>query len=307
MEMLENSAVYLFVLFGGYVLKRLGVFDADDARTLSKIIMKITLPAAILKGFAGVDLTVYLVRIAVMTVVLNAALLGAGVLFSRRRSSGERGLCVLNSNTFNCGNFAMPFLSNVVSAESFAGVCMFDMANAVFTFGPNMALAQKVMGSADGKITVKNVLRRMFREPTWVVYCVLIVTMLLNISMPDFVLQVANLAGNANSFLGMLCIGILFEIHLPKNDVGLIAGILARRYFICGLFACYAYFFLPVPAEMARTTAIVLMAPIANCAAIISVENGCDGTAAAVVNSMSMVISIVCMVLMLVLLPMPIR
>ena len=88
MEMLENSAVYLFVLFGGYVLKRLGVFDADDARTLSKIIMKITLPAAILKGFAGVDLTVYLVRIAVMTVVLNAALLGAGVLFSRRRSSG---------------------------------------------------------------------------------------------------------------------------------------------------------------------------------------------------------------------------
>ena len=58
MEMLENSAVYLFVLFGGYVLKRLGVFDADDARTLSKIIMKITLPAAILKGLAGVDLTV---------------------------------------------------------------------------------------------------------------------------------------------------------------------------------------------------------------------------------------------------------
>ena len=44
MEMLENSAVYLFVLFGGYVLKRFGVFDADDARTLSKIIMKITLP-----------------------------------------------------------------------------------------------------------------------------------------------------------------------------------------------------------------------------------------------------------------------
>ena len=307
MEMLENSAVYLFVLFGGYALKRLGVFDSGDAKTLSKIIMKITLPAAILKGFAGVDFTVYLVRVALMAVVLNFFLLGSGVLFSRGKQPAERGLCVLNSNTFNCGNFAMPFLSAVVSAASFAAVCMFDMANAVFTFGPNIALAHKVMEGGKGRVTAASVLRRMFREPTWDVYCVLIVTTLLGIPLPGFVLRVADLAGSANAFLGMLCIGILFELHLPKSDFGLIAGILARRYLICGAFAVFAFFILPIPAEMARTTAIVLMAPIANCAAMISVENGCDGTAAAVVNSFSMVISILCMVTMLVLLPVPVR
>ena len=307
MEMLENSAVYLFVLFGGYALKRIGIFDARDAKTLSTIIMKITLPAAIIKGFAGVDFTAALVRIALMTVVLNACLLGAGILFSRRRPAEERGLSVLNSNTFNCGNFAMPFLSGVVSAESFAGVCMFDMSNAVFTFGPNIALAHQVMAGGKNRVTAGGVLRRMFREPTWNVYCVLIVMALFGLPMPEFVMRVANLAGTANSFLGMLCIGILFELHLPQGNVGLIAGILFRRYAICAAFAVFAYFFLPVPAEMARTTAIVLMAPIANCAAMISVENGCDGTAAAVINSMSMVISIVCMVTMLVLLPVPVR
>lgn len=307
MEMLENSAVYLFVLFGGYVLKRIGLFDAHDARTLSAIIMKITLPAAIIKGFSGVDFTAALVRIAAVTVVLNAVMMGAGVLFSRGKPAAERGLCVLNSNTFNCGNFAMPFLSNVVSAESFAGICMFDMANAVFTYGPNMALAQKVMKSGKSRITPGSILRRMFREPTWDVYFILIVLTLAGVSLPDFVMRVANLAGSANSFLAMLCIGVMFEPRLPKNDVKLVAGILARRYLICAVFACYAYFFLPVPAEMARTTAIVLMAPIANCAAIISVENGCDGTSAAAINSLSMVISIVCMMTLLALLPVPVR
>lgn len=299
--------MYLFVLFGGYALKRVGIFDARDARTLSTIIMKITLPAAIIKGFAGVDFTVSLVRIAAMTIVLNVVLMGAGVLFSRHRALRERGLCVLNSNTFNCGNFAMPFLSNVVSPESFAGICIFDMMNAVFTYGPNMALAQKVMKNGKGRVTPGSILQRMFREPTWDVYFILIVLTLLNIPVPGFVLRVANLAGSANSFLAMLCIGVMFEPYLPKNDVKLIAGILARRYLICAAFACYAYFLLPVPAEMARTTAIVLMAPIANCAAIISVENGCNGTAAAVINSMSMVISIVCMMTMLAFLPVPVR
>ena len=53
---LANSGVFLAVLAGGYLLKRLGLFRREDAQLLSKIIMNITLPAAIVKGFVGVDL-----------------------------------------------------------------------------------------------------------------------------------------------------------------------------------------------------------------------------------------------------------
>ncbi len=50
---LENSLVYLFVLAGGYVLKTFRVLKKEDAGTLSALIMKVTLPAAILKGAAN--------------------------------------------------------------------------------------------------------------------------------------------------------------------------------------------------------------------------------------------------------------
>ena len=53
----SNSGVYLAVLAGGYLLKRAGLFRVQDARFLSAVIMNITLPAAIVKGFAGVELS----------------------------------------------------------------------------------------------------------------------------------------------------------------------------------------------------------------------------------------------------------
>ena len=39
------------------MLKRAGLFRVQDARFLSAVIMNITLPAAIVKGFAGVELS----------------------------------------------------------------------------------------------------------------------------------------------------------------------------------------------------------------------------------------------------------
>ena len=49
----SNSGVYLAVLAGGYLLKRAGLFRVQDARFLSAVIMNITLPAAIVKGFSS--------------------------------------------------------------------------------------------------------------------------------------------------------------------------------------------------------------------------------------------------------------
>ncbi|MFR1358474.1 MAG: hypothetical protein ACLSBB_14735 [Ruthenibacterium lactatiformans] len=54
---------------------------------------------------------------------------------------------------------------------------------------------------------------------------------------------------------------------------------------------------------MARTLVVMLFAPVASCAPMITIENGCDGTVAAVINSISMVLSITIMTLLLAVLP----
>ena len=79
------------------------------------------------------------------------------------------------------------------------------------------------------------------------------------------------------------------------------------RYSICFAFAALLWLFLPAPPETVWTIVIMTLAPIANCATVITVEEGCDGTMSAVINSFSMVFSIVVMVLLLLFLPLPVR
>lgn len=304
MEMLGNSLVYILVIAAGYALKRVGLFCTKDAAFLSKLVLYITLPAAIIKGFTNVDFSFSLILVFGVSLFTNAMLLVAGAALSRKCPPLERGLSVLNSNTFNCGNFAIPFLMGVVGPEAFAGMCMFDMASSATTFGPNVVLAQSVMNKRDGKKAgMLGIVKRLAKSPAFMAYFVMLVLCIFKLSLPSFLMNIAIMAGNANSFLAMLCIGILFDLKLPKTGVLTIIRILGSRYIICAAVAVLVWFFLPVSGEMARTTCIVLMAPIAGCATLLTVENGCDGAMSAVINSLSMVCSIAMMMALLVLLP----
>ena len=291
---LSNSGVYLAVLAGGYLLKRAGLFRVQDARFLSAVIMNITLPAAIVKGFAGVELSGVLLLTFVFSFLVSLTLVCTGAVLSRGRPAVERGTTILNTNTFNCGNFAIPFLSGVVSSESFAAMCMFDVGAAIFTYGPNAAVAQRAMGGGKGRgAGLGSVLKKLFTTPTFLVYVAMVALSLLHWELPGFVMNVAVMAGNANSFLAMLCIGILFEVRFPREG----------RATVCALAAVVLWLWLPVPREVARTLVVMLFAPVASCAPMITIENGCDGTVAAVINSISMVLSITIMTLLLAVLP----
>ncbi|MEG2832898.1 MAG: AEC family transporter [Ruthenibacterium sp.] len=302
MQMLTNSAVFIAIIVLGFVLKRVGLFKPADAQMLSKIIMNITLPAAIMTGFANVQFSKALLMTAAFSMLVNIVLLAEGAFFSRKKSPQERGLSIINANTFNTGNFAMPLLASLVSSNAFAGICMMDMGSSLFTFGPNVVFAQKMMGKS-GKITIGTLVKRLLHAPTFVVYLIMLSLSVAGLQLPPLVLDMVGMAGRANSFLAMFCIGILFDIKFPKSGYKTIARILGGRYAVCTAAALFAYFVLPVPAEIARVIVLVLFAPIANCATMMTVENGCDGTLSAVINSLSMLISMVLMVTLYLALP----
>lgn len=305
---LESSAAYLIVMAGGYLLKRLGVFGVQHARAFSKVIMTVTLPAAILHGAAGAQFNAVLVLTVVMSVCLNALLMGMGAAVSRGLPGRDRALCALNSNTFNTGNFAMPFLSGFVGADAFAAICMFDMGSAITTFGPNYAVACALMGARDGKkIGLRDIVKSMLTTPTFDTYLFVVLLNVMHWQLPKLAADTVAMAAGANTFLAMLTIGILFDLKFEKGGAGLIARVLGVRYAVCSAVAVLLWFFFPAPAETVRTLCITAMAPIANCATIITVEQGCDGTVSAVINSLSMVISVAVMLTLLLFLPMPVR
>ena len=55
-EILMKAAAFVAIIFMGYLLRKKGFFKEEDFHVLSKIVLKITLPAAIVANFSGVDL-----------------------------------------------------------------------------------------------------------------------------------------------------------------------------------------------------------------------------------------------------------
>ena len=52
-DILVRAGCFVAIIILGYVLKKIGVFKEQDFSVLSKVVMKITLPAAIVTSFAG--------------------------------------------------------------------------------------------------------------------------------------------------------------------------------------------------------------------------------------------------------------
>ena len=52
-DILTRAGAFVAIILLGYVLKRIGLFRESDFPVLSKLLMKVTFPAAILSSFAG--------------------------------------------------------------------------------------------------------------------------------------------------------------------------------------------------------------------------------------------------------------
>ena len=55
-EILMKAGSFIAIIILGYVLRRRGFFKEEDFYVLSRIVLKITLPAAIVTNFTGIDM-----------------------------------------------------------------------------------------------------------------------------------------------------------------------------------------------------------------------------------------------------------
>ena len=51
-ELLTRAGAFVAVIIFGFLMRKIGLFKEDDFRVLSNIVIKITLPAAIITSFS---------------------------------------------------------------------------------------------------------------------------------------------------------------------------------------------------------------------------------------------------------------
>lgn len=300
-EILIKACGFLFMIALGYTLKRIGLFSLDDSGFLSKLVLKITLPMAIIKNFQGLELNKsYLMAIGIGFAV-NFIAIAVVLLLTRKKSPAHRAFYIINTAGFNIGLCTLPYMSSFFAADAVALVCMFDVGNAIMCFGITFSIAMVISKGAAG-VSGKEILHTLFSSMPFVTYLVMILLCAAQIHLPQPVYTVAGMIGQANAFLAMLLIGILFEPKINRSEGKDMASVFLLRMAFGIVFALLIYHFLPVPLRYRQVLAIIVFSPILSVAPIYTERCGYNRAVAAVLNSLMLPFSMVVMTILLMLL-----
>lgn len=292
---------FLFMIALGFVLKRFGLFSLDDSGLLSKLVLKITLPMAIISNFRGLELNrSYLLAIGVGFGVHIMAI-AVVLLLTRKKSPAHKAFYIINTSGYNIGLCTLPYMSSFFAADAVALVCMFDVGNAIMCFGITFTIAMMIAKGKEG-INGKEILKTLFSSMPFVTYLVMILLCAGNVQLPEPVYTVAGMIGQANAFLAMLLIGILFEPKINKSELKDMTGVFMLRMALGITFALLIYYFLPVPLMYRQILAIIVFSPILSVAPIYTERCGYNRSVAAVLNSFMLPFSMVVMTILLILL-----
>ena len=295
---LMKAASFIAVIIIGFLLRRANFFKQEDFYVLSKIVLNITLPASIIANFSQAE-----VKPAML--ILCAAGFGGGLIYMilgwlfGGKEGEDRSFHVLNMSGYNIGNFTMPFTSSFFGPTGAVITSLFDTGNAIICMGGAYSVA-KMARDKNAKITIMPILKTLVKSVPFDVYIGMLVLSLIHISLPTPVISTAQLIGNANAFMAMLMLGVGFKLSGDREQIGKIVKILLLRYGVAVIAACVFFFVLPLPLEYRQTLAVLVFSPIASAAPAFTGEMRGDVGLSSAVNSISILISMVLIVMVLI-------
>ena len=291
-EILMKAGSFVAIIILGYVLRRRGFFKEEDFYVLSRIVLKITLPAAIVTNFTGIDMKPSMLLMSLLGLGGGIILTGMAFLISAGKNGEEKAFNIINLTGYNIGNFTMPFAQSFLGPLGVVATSLFDSGNALVCLGGTYSVA--VMAKGDkGKFSIMPIIKTLLLSVPFDAYLLMTVLSLLHLSLPAPMVSFTGIIANGNAFMAMLMLGVGFKMTLDKSRMGKIIQILFIRYSVSIVLAAAFYFLLPFELEYRQALAILALSPIASAAPAFTGDLDGDIGLASAVNSISIVISIV--------------
>lgn len=298
-DILTRAGCFIAIILLGFGLKCKGFFKKEDFYIISKICVKITLTAAIVVNFSGRELEYSMLILTVFGLGFGILMMTLGYVLNRAHGREAQAFAVLNSSGCNIGNFALPFAQNFLGPVGVMAVSLFDVGNSFICLGGAFSIASMVK-EGNKQFSIKPILRSVSKSVPLLTYIIMTVLCALHINLPAPVVEFAGIIGNANAFMAMLMIGVGFSLSGDSEQIGAILRIMLPRYGLGLLLSISCFLFLPLPLEYRQALAILFLAPIASAAPGFTAEMGGDYGLASAVNSISILVSIVLIVIALV-------
>ena len=297
LDILMRAGSFVAIIIMGFLLKKIGFFRPEDFTILSRITIRITLPAAIVMNFAGKEIDPAMLGLGLLGFGGGAVYILLGYLLNRRASRETQAFEMLNLPGYNIGTFVLPFAQSFLGPAGSLATSLFDTGNSIICLGGAYSLAAMVK---DGKgFSFKRILRAMSTSVPFVTYVVMVTMNLTKIRVPGFVFSFAELLANANAFMAMLMIGVGFKLESNRAQIGRVIKILSVRYGVAVILALVYYFLLPLNLEIRQALVILAFSPIGSAVPGFTGELKGDVGLSSALNSISIIISIVIIVTLL--------
>lgn len=297
-EILTRAGCFVAIIVLGYVLRRLGVLKREEAfPVLSAIVIKITLPAAIIVSFAGKEIDPTMLVLILLGFGCGAAHILLAFLLNVKSSTSKRAFEILNLPSYNIGNFTLPFAQSFLGSTGVIVTSLFDTGNAMITLGTALGVAKSVKEGSG--FSIRRIVRGLSRSVPFLTYIVMMVLCLLNLKPPGIILSVAETIAGGNAFLAMLMIGVGFRLEANRAQLGQVARVVGIRYVVAIIFALLFYFCLPFALEVRQTLVILVFSPPGSVVPAFTGELGEDVGLSAAINSINILLSIATIVALL--------
>ena len=290
LEILTRAGSFISIIVLGYVLKKIGFFKQEDFTILSRITIRITLPATIITSFAGKQIDTAMLSLTFLAIGCGLIYVAIGYLINRKSSKEQQAFEMLNLPGYNIGTFVIPFAQSFLGPLGVIAVSLFDTGNAVICLGGAFSLACMVKDGTG--FSVKRIGLALAKSVPFVFYVAMLTLNLLKICLPEIVLSTAGIIGNANAFMAMLMIGVGFKLEGNKSQIRTIVRLLSIRYGVATILALIFYFVLPFDLQVRQALVILVYSPIGSAVPGFTGEMKGDVGLSSALNSIAMVISI---------------
>ena len=287
-EVLMKAGSFVAVIIMGNLLRRAGFFKEEDFYVLSKIVLRITLPAAIISNFSGIDLKPSMLVMTLLGFGGGILYISMAFIMSIGKKREEWAFNTLNLPGYNIGNFTMPFAQGFLGPMGVVATSLFDTGNAFICLGGSYSAAVMIK-EKNTRFSILPVMKTLLKSVPFDAYLLMTVLSLLHVALPAPITTFTGVIGNANAFMAMLMIGVGFKLNGDSSQLGKIVKILAARYSAAIALALIFYFLLPFSMEYRQALTILALSPMSSAAPAFTGNLNSDVGLAA--NSISVVIS----------------
>ena len=189
LDIITRAGSFIGIILLGYFLKKIGFFKAEDFTILSRITIRITLPATIVTSFAGKQIEPSMLSLTFLAIACGLIYVGIGYFINRKNSREQQAFEMLNLPGYNIGTFVIPFAQSFLGPLGVIAVSLFDTGNAVICLGGAFSLACMIKDGSG--FSVKRIVKALSKSVPFVFYIVMLTLNLAKVTIPQFIVSFA--------------------------------------------------------------------------------------------------------------------